>query len=43
MGEDEKTPTPTLDAVFTETMLIEIVVRDLDATLRRYGDDYVGT
>ncbi len=32
--------TPTREAVFTETMQIGIVVRDLDATLRRYVDDY---
>jgi methylmalonyl-CoA/ethylmalonyl-CoA epimerase len=31
---------PTREAVFTETMQIAIVVRDLDATLRRYVDDY---
>jgi methylmalonyl-CoA/ethylmalonyl-CoA epimerase len=31
---------PTRDPVFTETMQIGIVVRDLDATLRRYVDDY---
>lgn len=40
MSEDEKRYTPTRDAVFTETMQIGIVVRDLDATLRRYVDDY---
>ena len=28
------------EPVFTETMQIGIVVRDLDATLRRYVDDY---
>lgn len=28
------------EAVFTETMQIGIVVRDLDAALRRYVDDY---
>ena len=31
---------PTREAVFTETMQIGIVVRDLDAALRRYVDDY---
>lgn len=31
---------PTRAAVFTETMQIAIVVRDLDATLRRYVDDF---
>ena len=31
---------PTRDAVFTGTMQIGIVVRDLEATLRRYVDDY---
>jgi hypothetical protein len=31
---------PTREAVFTETMQTAIVVRDLDATLRRYVDDY---
>ena len=31
---------PTREPVFTETMQIGIVVRDLDATLRRYVDDY---
>ena len=31
---------PTREAVFTETMQIGIVVRDLDATLRRYVDEY---
>ena len=31
---------PTREAVFTETMQIGIVVRDLDATLRRYVDDF---
>ena len=30
----------TREAVFTETMQIGIVVRDLDATLRRYVDDF---
>ncbi len=31
---------PTREAVFTETMQIGIVVRDLDAALRRYVEDY---
>lgn len=31
---------PTREAVFTETMQIGIVARDLDATLRWYVDDY---
>jgi methylmalonyl-CoA/ethylmalonyl-CoA epimerase len=31
---------PTREAVFTETMQIGIVVRDLDAALRGYVDDY---
>ena len=31
---------PTREAVFTETMQIGIVVRDLDATLRRYVEDF---
>jgi methylmalonyl-CoA/ethylmalonyl-CoA epimerase len=31
---------PTREPVFTGTMQIGIVVRDLDATLRRYVDDY---
>ena len=37
---DESNYSPTRDAVFTETMQIGIVVRDLDAALRRYVDDY---
>lgn len=40
MSENEKGYAPTRDAVFTETMQIGIVVRNLDATLRRYVDDY---
>ncbi|MGI8404299.1 MAG: VOC family protein [Thermomicrobiales bacterium] len=40
MSENESRYTPTRDAVFTETMQIGIVVCDLDATLRRYVDDY---
>jgi methylmalonyl-CoA/ethylmalonyl-CoA epimerase len=31
---------PVREPVFTETMQIGMVVRDLDATLRRYVDDY---
>ena len=31
---------PTRDPIFTETMQIGIVVRNLDASLRRYVDDY---
>ena len=31
---------PAREPVFTETMQIGLVVRDLDATLRRYVDDY---
>ena len=31
---------PTREPVFTETMQIGIVVRDLDATMRRYAEDY---
>jgi hypothetical protein len=40
MSVDESRYRPTRQAVFTETMQIGIVVRDLDATLRRYVDDY---
>jgi methylmalonyl-CoA/ethylmalonyl-CoA epimerase len=32
--------TTMLDPVFTQTMQIGIVVRDLDATMRKYVDDY---
>jgi len=35
-GDEE----PTRRTAFTETMQIGIVVRDLDATIRRYVDDY---
>ena len=38
--ENESAYRPTREPVFTETMQIGIVVRDLDATLRRYVDDY---
>ena len=31
---------PTREAVFTETMQIGIVVRDLDATIQKYVDEY---
>lgn len=34
------TYTPTRKPAFTATMQIGIIVRDLDATLRRYVDDY---
>jgi methylmalonyl-CoA/ethylmalonyl-CoA epimerase len=37
---NESSYEPTREPVFTETMQIGIVVRDLDATLRRYVDDY---
>ena len=37
---DESRYSPTREPVFTETMQIGIIVRDLDATLRRYVDDY---
>lgn len=37
---NESSYRPTREAVFTETMQIANVVRDLDATLRRYVDDY---
>ena len=40
MSVDESRYSPTREAVFTETMQIGIVVRDLDAALRRYVDDY---
>lgn len=33
---------PKREAVFTETMRIGIVLRELDAALRRYVDDGVG-
>ncbi len=38
--ENESAYRPTREPIFTETMQIGIVVRDLDATLRRYVDDY---
>jgi Glyoxalase/Bleomycin resistance protein/Dioxygenase superfamily len=38
--ENESAYRPTREPVFTETGQIGIVVRDLDATLRRYVDDY---
>jgi hypothetical protein len=31
---------PMREPVFRETLQLEIVVRDLDATMRRYVDDY---
>jgi methylmalonyl-CoA/ethylmalonyl-CoA epimerase len=37
---NEGTYRPTRAPAFTRTMQIGIVVRDLDATLRRYVDDY---
>ncbi len=40
MGEHENTSPAGRAPAFTETMQIGIVVRDLDATLRRYVDDY---
>ena len=40
MSVDEAKYRPTREAVFTETMQIGIVVRDLDVPLLRYGDDY---
>src|SRR5215208_5894830 len=40
MSVDESRYSPTRGPVFTETMQIGIVVRDLDASLRRYVDDY---
>jgi methylmalonyl-CoA/ethylmalonyl-CoA epimerase len=38
--ENESAYRPTREPVFTETLQIGIVVRDLDETLRRYVDDY---
>lgn len=38
--ENESAYRPTRKPVFTRTMQIGIIVRDLDATLRRYVDDY---
>ena len=40
MSVDESRYSPTREPVFTETMQIGIVVRDLDATVRRYVEDY---
>ena len=40
MSVDESRYSPTRGPVFTETMQMGIVVRDLDATLRRYVDAY---
>src|ERR671920_2176269 len=40
MSVGESRYSPTREAVFTETMQIGIVVRDLDATLRNYVDDF---
>ena len=39
-GVTKPSYSPMREAVFTKTMQIGIVVRDLDATLRRYVDDY---
>ena len=36
----ESVQNPTREPVFTETMQIGIVVHDLDATMRRYAEDY---
>jgi len=38
--ESETAYPPAREPVFTETTQIGIVVRDLDATLRRYADDF---
>ena len=38
--ENEAAYRPTREPVFTETGQIGIVVRDLDATMRRYAEDY---
>ena len=40
LTENESAYRPTREPVFTGTGQIGIVVRDLDATLRRYVDDY---
>jgi methylmalonyl-CoA/ethylmalonyl-CoA epimerase len=40
MSVNTSSSQPTREAVFTETMQIGIVVRDLDATVRRYVEDY---
>ena len=40
MVESKSAYHPTREPAFTETGQIGIVVRDLDATLRRYADDY---
>ncbi len=40
VSDNDSSYRPTRVAVFTQTMQIGIVVRDLDATLRRYVDDY---
>ncbi len=40
MSVDESRYSPTREPVFTETMQIGIVVRDLDASLRRYVEAY---
>jgi methylmalonyl-CoA/ethylmalonyl-CoA epimerase len=40
MSVDESSNSPTRKPVFIETMQIGLVVRDLDATVRRYVYDY---
>lgn len=40
MSENKSRYRPTREAVFTETIQIGIVVRDLEATIARYVDDY---
>lgn len=40
LSVNESSYIPARETVFTETMQIAIVVRDLDATLRRYVDDF---
>ncbi len=43
MGTEDKHEAmyrPTREPAFTETMQIGIIVHDLDATLRRYADEY---
>ena len=40
MSADQSSYTPTREPVFTGIGQIGIIVRDLDATLRRYVDDY---
>jgi methylmalonyl-CoA/ethylmalonyl-CoA epimerase len=40
VSENRSSYQPTREAVFTETMQIGIVVRDLDATVRKYVEEY---